>query len=119
MIPAIATLLLFQLLGEGLVRLLALPIPGPVAGMALLFVVLIIHGRVPEGLRTTAGGLLQHLSLLFIPAGTGVIVYVGRIAGEAVPIAAALVVGTILPIAATGLAVKGMEWLRARRRAAS
>jgi putative effector of murein hydrolase LrgA (UPF0299 family) len=36
MIPALATLLVFQLLGEALVLALAVPVPGPVAGLALL-----------------------------------------------------------------------------------
>ena len=34
MIPALATLLVFQLLGEALVFALAAPVPGPVVGLA-------------------------------------------------------------------------------------
>ena len=73
MTAALALLLAFQLAGETLRVALHLPVPGPVIGMALLLVYLIIR---PEGpsteLRNTAGGLLQNLSLLFVPAGTGV-----------------------------------------------
>ena len=36
MIPALATLLVFQLLGESLVLVLGAPVPGPVVGLALL-----------------------------------------------------------------------------------
>ena len=43
MIPALATLLVFQLLGEALVLALAVPVPGPVAGLALLLVVLALR----------------------------------------------------------------------------
>ena len=72
MTAALALLLAFQLAGEALRVALHLPVPGPVIGMALLLVYLIIR---PEGpsteLRNTAGGLLQNLSLLFVPAGTG------------------------------------------------
>ena len=42
MIGALATLLVLQLLGEALVYLLKLPLPGPVVGMALLLVVLAV-----------------------------------------------------------------------------
>lgn len=40
MIKTISLLLLYQLVGELLVRVLGLPIPGPVIGMALLFLTL-------------------------------------------------------------------------------
>lgn len=96
-------LLVFQCLGEALVRLAGLPIPGPVAGLALLFVVLLLLTDVPSALAAAAEGLARHLSLLFVPAGVGVMVYLGRIADEWLPIAVALFVSTLLAIAATAL----------------
>jgi holin-like protein len=42
MLSYIAMLLGFQLAGETLVKLSGLPVPGPVAGMAMLFAVLVI-----------------------------------------------------------------------------
>lgn len=38
MLGALTTLLVFQLIGEVLVQALALPVPGPVVGMLLLFI---------------------------------------------------------------------------------
>ena len=73
MITALAALLVSQLAGEALVRLASLPIPGPVVGMILLFVVMLTRTPLPPTLGETADGLLRHLSLLFVPAGTGVI----------------------------------------------
>jgi holin-like protein len=96
-------LLVFQCLGEALVRLAGLPIPGPVAGLALLFVVLLLLSEVPSALVAAAEGLARHLSLLFVPAGVGVMAYLGRIADEWLPIVVALFVSTLLAIAATAL----------------
>ena len=80
MIHVFSLLLLYQLIGELIVRAFALPIPGPVIGMALLFLTLLARGRVGEELRNGTSALLQHLSLLFIPAGAGVMLHLQRIA---------------------------------------
>jgi holin-like protein len=101
MLPTLATLLVFQLLGEALSRLLALPIPGPVLGMALLLAGLLFDSRVAPRLRPTCVELLRHLSLLFVPAGVGVMLHAARLADEWLPIAVALVVSTALTIAVT------------------
>ena len=106
MVGAIALLLVFQLAGELLVLLLGLPVPGPVIGMLLLFLALLVRGGAPRPLRETAQGLLGHLSLLFIPAGVGVMVHAGRIAEEWLPILAALVLSTAVTIAVTALAMR-------------
>ncbi|WP_136680109.1 CidA/LrgA family protein [Neptunomonas sp. XY-337] len=73
-------LLVFQLCGEVLVMALDAPVPGPVVGMVLLFFVLLIFGRVPEQLRLFSEGLLKHLSLLFVPAGVGLMVHLEYLA---------------------------------------
>lgn len=96
-------LLLFQCAGEAVVRLAGLPIPGPVAGMALLFVALLVRGGAPAALDVAADGLAKHLSLLFVPAGVGVMLHVARVADEWLPIAVALVVSTVLAIAVTAI----------------
>ena len=106
MIYALSLLLLYQLLGELLVRALGLPIPGPVLGMALLFITLLARGRAGTELKTNAGYLLQHLSLLFIPAGAGVMLHVHRVADEWLPILVALVVSTFAGMAVTALVLK-------------
>lgn len=99
---SITVLLLCQLAGEVVVRLLHLPMPGPVVGMLLLFIGLVVKGGIPEPLARTADGLLSHLSLLFVPAGVGVVVYLGLIREEWLPISAALLLGTLVTIAVTG-----------------
>ena len=103
MLSALTQLLIFQLIGEVFARWLALPVPGPVIGMLLLFASLVLRGGADKELQTTSQTLLQHLSLLFVPAGTGVMLHVGRLADEAWPIAIALVASTVLGIVAAGL----------------
>ena len=106
MIRALATLLVFQTLGEVLVYALAIPVPGPVLGMALLLLLLLASERVVEALRPTCVELLKHLSLLFVPAGVGVMLHVARIADEWLPIVVALVASTALAIVVTALVIR-------------
>ena len=103
MIAALSLLLVCQLAGELLTRLAGLPVPGPVLGMVLLFAILAIRGRVPDPLRQTAETLLRHLSLLFVPAGVGVMLHAGRIQAEWPASVAALAVSTLLTVAVSAL----------------
>lgn len=115
MLHAIATLLMFQLIGEVLTQSLKLPVPGPVVGMLLLFLALAVRMPLAQHLRTSAQGMLQHLSLLFVPAGVGVMLHVGRLTNEWLAVAAALVLSTLLTIAVTALTIDAVaRVLRAR-----
>ncbi len=115
MISGLAILLLFQLAGELIVTATGLPIPGPVVGMLLLFIVLLARGRVPHGLERTADALIKTLSLLFVPAGTGVVAYLALLRQEWLPITAALIGGTALTIAATALTMRAVIAHRERK----
>lgn len=109
MLFSITVLLVCQLAGEVIARLFALPIPGPVVGMLLLFAGLLIRRGVPDELGKTGTTLLSHLSLLFIPAGVGVMVHLPLLLGEGLPIAVALVVSTALTIAVTGVVMQALS----------
>jgi holin-like protein len=111
MLGSLTILLVFQLVGEAISHGLDLPVPGPVIGFALLLVVLAIRDGVPDELRTTATGLLQHFSLMFVPAGVGVMVHLSRLRDEWLPITVALILSAILTIACTALV---MRWLMRR-----
>jgi holin-like protein len=108
MLGALTTLLVFQLIGEVLVQALALPVPGPVVGMLLLFLALWAKGDIPEPLRDTANGILQHLSLLFVPAGVGVMVHFSRVSRELPAILTALLASTALAIVASALVMQAL-----------
>ena len=113
MLSALTLLLLLQLIGEVFVQWFALPVPGPVVGLILLFGGLLWRGRLPDDLRQTANGLLQHLSLLFVPAGVGVMIHAARVADEWLALCAALVGSTLLSMAASALTLQ--FFLRHRR----
>lgn len=104
-----------QLAGEIASRALALPVPGPVIGMVILFTGLAARGSVPAGLARVTDTLLSHLSLLFVPAGVGVMLHVGLIGRDLVPIAAALVGSTVLTIAVTAIVMARLGRRRPER----
>ena len=114
MLQAFAVLLVFQCLGEGVSYLFALPVPGPVIGMLLLFGFVMLRPRVADAIEPTALELLRHLSLLFVPAGVGIMVSADRVRGDALAVIVALAVSTSLAIAVTALVTRAL--LRRQRR---
>ncbi|SET18065.1 MULTISPECIES: CidA/LrgA family protein [Marinobacter] len=108
----VTLLLVLQLIGEVTVRLLAWPVPGPVLGMILLFVFLLARKGVSESLATASSGLLAHLSLLFVPAGVGVMVHGDRLMAEWLPVVAVLLVTTVLTMLVTAAVMMlATRWL--------
>lgn len=120
MIEALAVLLLFQLAGEILARGLMLPVPGPVIGMLLLFGVLVLRQKAPEWLETTSTRLLSYLSLLFVPAGVGVLAHLNLLRTEWLPILLVLVGSTLLTMGTTAWILQRLvrlgSWRWRRRR---
>jgi holin-like protein len=90
-----------QLMGEVLQAVFGLPVPGPVLGMVILLVGLGVHRGIPEPLANIANGILSHLSLLFVPAGVGVLLHFSRIQAEWPAIVVALLVSTWLTLIVT------------------
>jgi len=115
MLEALAALLLAQTIGEVLSYALGLPVPGPVLGMVLLMILLLLRPDTVGMLRPTSLALLRHLSLLFVPAGVGVMVHFARLGDEWLPIAVALIVSTALAIAVTAVVVVWSARFLARR----
>lgn len=109
MIAALTQLLLFQLVGEVIARGLDLPIPGPVIGMALLFLYLGWRREADAELQQTAQSLLRHLSLLFVPAGTGVMLHLHRLQDEWLPILLSLLASTAATLAVTALVMQALN----------
>ena len=112
MLLSLGLILLCQLVGEAIARGTGVAVPGPVIGLVLCVLLLVARDRVgrlaPAELRdgtfeATGHGLLSHLSLLFIPAGVGVIQRLDVLSGNAVIIALALGVSTVLGLAVTAL----------------
>ncbi len=106
MLSALTQLLVFQLAGEVVARGLNLPVPGPVLGMLFLFLALALRGGPGHELQTTSQNLLQHLSLLFVPAGAGIMVHLNRVADEWLPLLLSLLLSTAATLVVTALVMK-------------
>ena len=118
MLGTLTVLLVFQLAGEALVLYFGIPVPGPVVGMLLLFAALAARGSIPAELSASANGILKHLSLLFVPAGTGILVHFSRVADEWPAILLALAGSTALAIGVTALTMQALIRGRSRRTSA-
>ncbi|MCM3606637.1 CidA/LrgA family protein [Cupriavidus pauculus] len=108
MLQTFAILLVFQTVGEVISYALHLPVPGPVIGMLLLFGWLAFDNRLLPVIQGPASELLKHLSLLFVPAGVGIMVHASRIGSEWMPIVIALVISTWVAIAVTALVTRAL-----------
>lgn len=117
MIAGLTWLVAFQLAGEFVARVADLPVPGPVVGMLLLFCFLRVRRYDDQGSIVRAGtALLRHLQLFFVPAGVGVVLYLGLIGREALPIGVAMFGSWLLGLSAVGWTAVALERLLGRPR---
>ncbi|ALI55513.1 CidA/LrgA family protein [Celeribacter marinus] len=96
----------FQLLGEVIARVFTLRLPGPVIGMVLLAALLLARPTIGKKIEGTATTVLSYLSLLYVPAGVGIVQYLDQVSEIGLPLATALVGSTILAIGAGSLTFK-------------
>lgn len=103
----LAWLLALQSLGELLSRGLHLPFPGPVVGMLLLLLAL-RWGAVREPVAACADYLLQHLSLLFVPVGVGVMTHLSLVSEYGGRMLLVLVLSTLVGLGVTALVLRAL-----------
>lgn len=103
----ITWLLLMQSMGEVMARGLHLPLPGPVVGMLLLLAALRFP-LVSDSVRPVADFLLQHLSLLFVPVGVGVMTHVAVLSQYGLRIAVVIVLSTWISLAVSALVLRAL-----------
>src|SRR6202022_2862063 len=110
MIASLSLILLCQLVGEVIARGLFLPMPGPVLGLLLLLLLLLFRDRFAilargplqgDGVENASRGLLANLSLLFIPAGVGVVQKLDLIAAHGIPVVAVLAISVVVTLLVT------------------
>ncbi|WP_323037003.1 CidA/LrgA family protein [Pararhodobacter sp.] len=111
MIYHLAVLLACQLAGEFLAHSLGLIVPGPVVGMVILLGLFLAFPAAAKAIQPTALGLLSHLSLLFVPAGVGIVGHLGSLGSDGLPILLALFVSTALAIIVGALVFVGVSRL--------
>jgi holin-like protein len=112
---SLAILLAFQCVGELISHFTRIPVPGPVIGMVLFLCVLSAAPALAQEVEYVSRGLLNHLSLLFVPAGVGVMVLADDMKGQLLAISIAIIVSTILSIAVAAL-VAGALMARLERK---
>jgi holin-like protein len=101
MLKGLTWFLIAQLAGEACMRITKLPVPGPVLGMVILFTGLMLAPAIRTHIGESADLLLAHLSLLFIPAGVGVVLYLRELAQSAWALTVVLLVSTWVGLAVT------------------
>lgn len=117
MLATIGLLLFCQLVGEVTMRSAGLPVPGPVAGLALLLALLLLRPGLTETIRPTVGIVLANLSLLFVPAGVGVVGNLDVLAEDGTALLAVLVASTLLSmLAAVGTFIAASRLVARRPR---
>jgi putative effector of murein hydrolase LrgA (UPF0299 family) len=109
MIEALSILLSCQLIGDIVAQMMSPSVPGPVIGMMLLFAALVWRGGVPEELGHTANGLLRNFSLLFVPAGVGVMANLELLRAEWLPIMVSIIGSTLIAMTVTALLMNRLD----------
>lgn len=108
MLYAIFFIFLLQLVGEFLQKYFLLAIPGPVIGLLLMLVALLLQRGSRDSdtdfgqkVINTSNHLLQYLSLLFVPIGVGVVMHLQLLESQLVKVLGVIIIGTLLTIIVT------------------
>lgn len=99
----ISFFILFSLIGNFLVQVTHLKIPGSIVGLLLLFVLLQLRIIKLKWIDIGASWLLSEMILFFIPAAVGIIQYKGLIAQDGIRILLVITLSTLVVMAFTGL----------------
>jgi holin-like protein len=118
---AIFTILVLQLIGEALQKYFNLSIPGPVIGLILMLLTLMMTNskklNMLTPLRTniinTSETLLSYLSLLFVPIGVGVVMHLQLLEMQLLRILVVILIGTMSTMIFTSLVFSKISSTRA------
>lgn len=110
MIASLSLILLCQLGGEVFVRGFSLPMPGPVVGLVLLLALLLARDRFAAlargplqggGVENASRVLVANLSLLFVPAGVGVVQKLDLVAEHGIAFLGVLAISVVITLLVT------------------
>ncbi|MBU1331111.1 MAG: CidA/LrgA family protein [Gammaproteobacteria bacterium] len=116
LLRGLSWLVLCQLLGTALNVLLMPMLPGPIIGMLLLFIFLLLRGEVSEPLQQAAGSLLRYLPLLLVPPAVGVMAYASDIVADFWAVVGALVLSLVVSLVFAGWLMQKLIERQQRRR---
>ena len=108
MLKSVFIILLYQLIGELFQKFFGLSIPGPVIGLVLLLLTLLLIQKrqrvvpIKEDLFNSAEILLNYLPLLFIPVGVGVVMHLSLLEDNLASVIFVIISGTLSTLALTG-----------------
>lgn len=103
MLGGLLVILVCQLIGDLIVQATGLPVPGPVVGMLLFLVWLLVRKPAEDAVEVRAAdGLIAYLPLFFVPAGIGIIAYVPQLLAECLPITLGLFLSWMVALLVTG-----------------
>jgi holin-like protein len=105
----LARLLLFVFLGDFLNRSLGIPLPGNILGLFLLLIALLTGLVKLEQVEGVGQFILSHMTVLFVPAGVGLLAIFGVIQGNWLILILIALLTTILVLALTGLIVQKLR----------
>jgi holin-like protein len=117
MLQGLFIIFLFQLIGEAVQKYFGLTIPGPVIGLLLLLLSLLLlkkssfgaRVRLEKNLGAISSALLGHLPLLFVPIGVGVVMHISALEEQLVAVLGVLFVGTVASIGASALIMQALQ----------
>ncbi|MDH3219905.1 MAG: CidA/LrgA family protein [Gammaproteobacteria bacterium] len=117
MLKGVFLIFLFQLAGEVTQKFFELSVPGPVIGLLLLLVSLLLTRSMTAPLKvnletslaTASGQLLAHLPLLFVPIGVGVVMHVSFLENSLLKVLATIFIGTVVTVGFTALVVEKLQ----------
>ncbi|WP_205342895.1 CidA/LrgA family protein [Denitrificimonas caeni] len=102
LLRGLSWLVAFQLAGTALNVLFFPVIPGPIIGLVLLFIYLMLRGGVNESLNEAAASLLRYLPLLLVPPAIGVMAHMDDIKADFWAIIGALVISLLVSMVFIG-----------------
>jgi holin-like protein len=114
MFKELSLLLLYSVIGEGVRMFFHLPVPGSIIGILLLFLSFQTKLLKPTAIEDTANFLLNHLTILFVPAGVGLMQYYGAIKYTWPILLGAVVVCSLVSLVAVGKTAEFVEKITLR-----
>lgn len=109
MLKAFLVIFLFLGLGEGIAYLIAIPVPGNVLGMLLIFMALRFKLIKLEWVKPASDKLIQYLMLFFVPYGVGLLAYFDFIKSYWIMLSVAAGLGTLITLYVTAVVQQKLE----------
>ncbi len=99
----IGLLYIIYMIGRLIQHTFALPIPGSIIGMTILFILLMTNRIKATWIQDGSSWMMKHLVLFFIPATVGIIGYFSFFSGKGSLLVLIVLVSTALVLVISGI----------------